>query len=220
MVGNRKTKDVQFYVEVMDRDRKNKINMDFQSFVNRVHQLRGELVVDLEFDRPLNDFVPYKASGYIVPTSSCLVSLIESPFLVVTLSEIEIVNLERVRPGQKNFDMAIVFKAFIDSIPSTSLEGIRKWLDTTDIKYYESRFNMNWREILKTIAQDLRNFFDEGGWEFLNVEMSDSDSDGSQESESELEDEGWDERKMKMKVFGKSRVGPSTSPSKRPKFRR
>ncbi|KAF3454723.1 hypothetical protein FNV43_RR05171 [Rhamnella rubrinervis] len=59
MVGNKKTKDVQFYVEVMDvvqtlgggkrsnydpdeieeeqreRDRKNKINMDFQNFVNR-----------------------------------------------------------------------------------------------------------------------------------------------------------------------------------------
>uniref|UniRef100_A0A7N0VKW3 FACT complex subunit n=1 Tax=Kalanchoe fedtschenkoi TaxID=63787 RepID=A0A7N0VKW3_KALFE len=63
MVVNKKTKDVQFYVEVMDvvqtlggnkrfaydldeieeeqreRHRKNKMNMDFQSFVNRVHDL-------------------------------------------------------------------------------------------------------------------------------------------------------------------------------------
>lgn len=122
-------------------------------------------------------------------------SLIKSPFLVVALSEIEIVNLERVRPGQKNFDMAIVFKEFnkevirIDSIPSTSLDGIRKWLDTTDIKYYETRFNMKWREILKTIAEDPRNFFDEGGWEFLNLEMSDSDSDGLQESDQDVEPE-------------------------------
>ncbi|KAF3948536.1 hypothetical protein CMV_025482 [Castanea mollissima] len=60
MVGNKKTKDVQFFIEVMDvvqtlgggkrsaydpdeieeeqreRDRKNKINMDFQNFVDRV----------------------------------------------------------------------------------------------------------------------------------------------------------------------------------------
>ncbi|KAI3690856.1 hypothetical protein L2E82_49067 [Cichorium intybus] len=171
MVGNKKTKDVQFYVEVMDRDRKNKINMDFQSFVNQVNELWSELVVDLEFDRPLNDF-----GFHGVP-------------------EIEIVNLERVRPGQKNFDMAIVFKEFnkevirIDSIPSTSLDGIRKWLDTTDIKYYETRFNMKWREILKTIAEDPRNFFDEGGWEFLNLEMSDSDSDGLQESDQDVEPE-------------------------------
>lgn len=240
MVGNKKTKDVQFYVEVMDvvqtlggskrsaydpdeieeeqreRDRKNKINMDFQSFVNRVNDLWGQPKfkdLDLEFDQPLRELgfhgVPYKASAFIVPTSSCLVELIESPFLVVTLSEIEIVNLERVGLGQKNFDMAIVFKDFkqdvlrIDSIPSTSLDGIKEWLDTTDIKYYESRLNMNWRAILKTITDDPQNFIDEGGWEFLNLEASDSDSDGSQESdqgyepsdvepESESEDEGSD----------------------------
>nr|GEU86794.1 FACT complex subunit SPT16-like [Tanacetum cinerariifolium] len=321
MVGNKKTKDVQFYVEVMDvvqtlgggkrsaydpdeieeeqreRDRKNKINTDFQNFVNRVNDLWGQQkfkAFDLEFDQPLRELgfhgVPHKASAFIVPTSSCLVELIETPFLVVTLSEIEIVNLERVGLGQKNFDMAIVFKDFkrdvlrIDSIPSTSLDGIKEWLDTTDIKYYESRLNMNWRAILKTITDDPQNFIDEGGWEFLNLEASDSDSDGSQESdqgyepsdaepESESEDdesdsaslvesdddddeddgseeeqgseeEGktWEElereasnadkekgvesdseeerKRRKMKAFGKSRAGPSSSAPKRPKFRR
>ncbi|KAK6915716.1 FACT complex subunit Spt16, N-terminal lobe domain [Dillenia turbinata] len=220
MVGNRKTKDVQFYVEVMDvvqtlgggrrsaydpdeieeeqreRDRKNKINMDFQNFVNRVNDLWGQpqfkgLV--LEFDQPLRELgfhgVPYKTSAFIVPTSSCLVELIETPFLVITLSEIEIVNLERVGLGQKNFDMAIVFKDFkrdvlrIDSIPSTSLDGIKEWLDTTDIKYYESRLNLNWRPILKTITDDPEKFIEDGGWEFLNLEVSDSDSDNSEESD-------------------------------------
>ncbi|KAK4742442.1 hypothetical protein SAY87_000443 [Trapa incisa] len=220
MVGNRKTKDVQFYVEVMDvvqtlgggkrsaydpdeieeeqreRDRKNKINMDFNSFVNRANdlwdqpQFRG---MDLEFDQPLRELgfhgVPFKASAFIVPTSSCLVELIETPFLVVTLSEIEIVNLERIGLGQKNFDMAIVFKDFkkdvlrIDSIPSTSLDGIKEWLDTTDIKYYESRLNLNWRQILKTITEDPQSFVDGGGWEFLNLEVSESDSDKSEESD-------------------------------------
>ncbi|KAJ4832785.1 FACT complex subunit spt16 [Turnera subulata] len=220
MVGNKKTKDVQFYVEVMDvvqtlggakrsaydpdeieeeqreRDRKNKINMDFQSFVNRVNDLWSQPQfsgLDLEFDQPLRELgfhgVPYKATAFIVPTSSCLVELIETPFLVVTLSEIEIVNLERVGLGQKNFDMTIVFKDFkrdvlrIDSIPSTSLDGIKEWLDTTDIKYYESRLNLNWRQILKTITDDPQSFIDDGGWEFLNLEASDSDSDNSEESD-------------------------------------
>ncbi|MBA0859974.1 hypothetical protein Goshw_012680 [Gossypium schwendimanii] len=220
MVGNKKTKDVQFYVEVMDvvqtlgggkrsaydpdeieeeqreRDRKNKINMDFQSFVNRVNDLWGQPQfngLDLEFDQPLRELgfhgVPYKASAFIVPTSSCLVELVETPFLVVTLSEIEIVNLERVGLGQKNFDMTIVFKDFkkdvlrIDSIPSTSLDGIKEWLDTTDIKYYESRLNLNWRQILKTITDDPQSFIANGGWEFLNLEASDSDSEQSEESD-------------------------------------
>ncbi|KAI3448450.1 hypothetical protein Pfo_005115 [Paulownia fortunei] len=220
MVGNKKTKDVQFYVEVMEmvqtigggkrsaydpdeieeeqreRDRKNKINMDFQHFVNRVNDLWGQPQfkgLDLEFDQPLRELgfhgVPYKTSSFIVPTSSCLVELIETPFLVITLSEIEIVNLERVGLGQKNFDLAIVFKDFkrdvmrIDSIPSTSLDGIKEWLDTTDIKYYESRLNLNWRPILKTITDDPQKFIEEGGWEFLNLEATDSDSDQSEESD-------------------------------------
>ncbi|XVE89510.1 hypothetical protein DITRI_Ditri20bG0002600 [Diplodiscus trichospermus] len=220
MVGNKKTKDVQFYVEVMDvvqtlgggkrsaydpdeieeeqreRDRKNKINMDFQNFVNRVNDLWGQSqfrALDLEFDQPMRELgfhgVPHKASAFIVPTSNCLVELIETPFVVITLSEIEIVNLERVGLGQKNFDMTIVFKDFkrdvlrIDSIPSTSLDGIKEWLNTTDLKYYESRLNLNWRPILKTITDDPEKFIEDGGWEFLNMEVSDSDSENSAESD-------------------------------------
>ncbi|KAI5653147.1 hypothetical protein M9H77_30334 [Catharanthus roseus] len=204
MVGNKKTKDVQFFVEVMDvvqtvgggkrsaydpdeieeeqreRDRRNKINMDFQNFTNRVNDLWGKLGFH---------GVPHKASAFIIPTSSCLVELVETPFVVVTLSEIEIVNLERVGLGQKNFDMTIVFKDFkrdvmrIDSIPSTSLDGIKEWLDTTDLKYYESRLNLNWRPILKTITDDPEKFIEDGGWEFLNMEVSDSDSENSEESD-------------------------------------
>ncbi|KAK4265309.1 hypothetical protein QN277_026377 [Acacia crassicarpa] len=220
MVGNRKTKDVQFYVEVMEmvqnvgggkrsaydpdeleeeqreRDRKNKINVEFQSFVNRVNDLWGQPQfsgLDLEFDQPLRELgftgVPFKSSVFIVPTSACLVELIETPFLVVTLGEIEIVNLERVGLGQKNFDMTIVFKDFkrdvlrIDSVPSTALDGIKEWLDTTDIKYYESRLNLNWRQILKTITDDPQSFIEGGGWEFLNLEATDSESDNSEESD-------------------------------------
>ncbi|KAL3843574.1 hypothetical protein ACJIZ3_000977 [Penstemon smallii] len=220
MVGNKKTKDVQFYVEVMDvvqtigggkrsaydpdeieeeqreRDRKNKISLEFQNFVNRVNDLWGQpqfKPFELEFDQPLRELgfhgVPHKSSAFIVPTSSCLVELIETPFVVITLSEIEIVNLERVGLGQKNFDMTVVFKNFkkdvmrIDSIPTSSLDGIKEWLDTTDIKYYESRLNLNWKQILKTITEDPDQFIEDGGWEFLNLEASDSDSDNSQESD-------------------------------------
>ncbi|KAL5060689.1 hypothetical protein RYX36_032293 [Vicia faba] len=216
MVGNKKTKDVQFYVEVMDmvqnvgggkrsaydpdeleeeqreRDRKNKINVEFQSFVNRVHDLWRQPQfndLDLEFDQPLRELgfpgVPHKSSVFIVPTSACLVELIETPFLVVTLSDIEIVNLERVGLGQRNFDMTIVFKDFtrdvlrIDSIPSTSLDGIKVWLDTIDIKYYESRLNLMWRAILKKLTDHPKSFIVGGGWEFLNLEATDSESDNS-----------------------------------------
>ncbi|CAA0821105.1 FACT complex subunit SPT16 [Striga hermonthica] len=221
MVRNKKTKDVQFYVEVMEmvqnigggrkksahdpdeieeeqreRDRKNKINADFQQFVGRVNDLWGQAQLrslGLEFDQPVRELgfhgVPFKSSAFIVPTSACLVELIEMPFLVISLADIEIVNLERVGLAQKNFDMAIVFKDFkrdvmrIDSIPFSSFDGIKEWLDTTDIKYYESRLNLNWRSILKKFTDDPQEFVNEGGWEFLNLEGTDSDSDDSSESD-------------------------------------
>ncbi|KAF5174981.1 Fact complex subunit spt16 [Thalictrum thalictroides] len=220
MVGNRKTKDVQFYVEVMDvvqtlggsrrsandpdeieeeqreRDRKNRINLDFENFVNKVSDLWGQpplRELDLEFDVPCRDLgfhgVPYKASAFIVPTSVCLVELVENPFLVITVSEIEIVNLERVGLGQKSFDMAIVFKDFkkdilrIDSIPSTSLDNIKDWLDLTDLKYYESKLNLSWKSILKNITDDPEKFFEEGGWEVFNNEATDSDSENTEDSD-------------------------------------
>lgn len=220
MVGNKKTKDVQFFVEVMDsvqtlgggrrstydpdeieeeqqeRDRKNKINTEFNQFVKRVSELWEQPQfkdLDLEFDVPFRELgfhgVPHKASAFIVPSVNCLVELIEQPFLVVTLNDIEIVNLERVGLGQKAFDMTIVYKDFkrdvlrIDAIPSTSLDGIKEWMNSMNIKYYESRMNLNWRPILKTILDDPDKFIEDGGWEFLNMEVSDSDSENSEESD-------------------------------------
>ena len=60
-----------------------------------------------------------------MPTTNCLVELVEPPFSVTTLNEIEVVNFERVGFNLKNFDMAIIFKDFtrdilrIDAIPSS-----------------------------------------------------------------------------------------------------
>jgi nucleosome binding factor SPN SPT16 subunit len=116
---------------------------------------------ELEFDIPFRELafpgVPYKTSSLVLPTVNCLVDLIETPFLVVTLKEIEVVNLERVGFALKNFDMAIVFKDFtkevhrIDAIDSKNLDTIKEWLNSVGIKYYESKMNLNWKPILKTI---------------------------------------------------------------------
>ncbi|KAF4359365.1 hypothetical protein F8388_009843 [Cannabis sativa] len=157
--------------------------MDLQNFVNKVNDLWGQ-PRELGFHG-----VPHKASAFIVTTLSCLVELIEIPFVVITLTEIEIVNLERGGLGQKNFDMIAVFKDFkrgvfiVYSIPSTSLDGIKEWLNTTDLKYYESRLNLRWRPILKTNIDDPEQFIEDGGWEFLNTDVSDSDYDKFEESD-------------------------------------
>jgi len=230
MVGNNKTKDVQFYakvrgviatsgsgkrsvydpdeaeVEQQERDNKNKLNADFNTFVMRMSELwKHSHLKDLQlvFDIPSRELgfqgVPYKACTFVIPTGNCLVELLNSPFLVITLSEIEIVNLERARLGESSFDMAIVFKDFrqevflIGNIPFIALDGIKVWLNSLNLKYYESIANLEWQPILKTIMADPEQFIKDGGWEFLNLEVSDSDSDNSKEFDgsqpSEIEEE-------------------------------
>ena len=53
----------------------------------------------IEFDVPYRDLafdgVPGKANVLLMPTSTCIVSLIESPFFVVSLEDIEIIHFER-----------------------------------------------------------------------------------------------------------------------------
>lgn len=230
MVGNNKTKDVQFYakvrgviatsgngkrsvydpdeveVEQQERDSKNKLNAEFNTFVLRMSELwKHSHLKDLQlmFDTPSRKLgfqgVPFKAYTFIFPTGNCLIELLNSPFLVITLSEIEIVNLERARLGENSFDMAIVFKDFrrevflICNIPFIALDGIKLWLNSLSIKYYESIANLDWQPILKTIMVDREQFIKDGGWEFLNLEVSDSDSDYSKEFDasqpSEIEEE-------------------------------
>ncbi|GAB4856156.1 hypothetical protein Ancab_039384 [Ancistrocladus abbreviatus] len=95
------------------------------------------------------------------------------------------VSLERVVCGQKNFDMVIVFKDLkrnvfrLKSIPTTSLERIKGWLDSIYIKHYQSRINLRWRPILKTFMVEPHMFIEDGEWDFLNMDRSDSDSEKS-----------------------------------------
>ncbi|KAI7246762.1 hypothetical protein KC335_g19294, partial [Hortaea werneckii] len=120
----------------------------------------------------------------------------------VTLTDIEVVHLERVQFGLKNFDMVIVFKDFtrppahINTIPVEALDGVKDWLDSVDIPFTEGPLNLNWATIMKTVIADPHAFFKDGGWSFLSTE-SDSEDGSEEEEESEFgvseEDMGSDE---------------------------
>ncbi len=151
--------------------------------------------------------MPYKTSSTVLPTVNCLVDLIETPFLVVTLKEIEVVNLERVGFALKNFDMAIVFKDFtrevhrIDAIDSRNLDTIKEWLNSVNIKYYESKMNLNWKPILKTILDDPQKFVEEGGWDFLDLEKSDEEDEEEEESDGARAARAWHARRASRRLF-------------------
>ena len=213
MVGKKKTADVQLYTEVMDvnetldarrnhydpdeledeqrdRERRNKINRTFQTFVRRVQQEvweRDFADLALEFEIPFRELgfngIPSKVRSMVTiyPTVNCLIELTEAPFTVVTMADVQLVSLERVGFNLRQFDMVLVFKDLqrevltINAIESKSLDTIKEWLTSMDIKYYENKLNLQWRNIIKSILEDPEGFLESGGWSFLDHDKSDSE---------------------------------------------
>lgn len=217
IIGKKKTKDIQFYREATEmqfdetgnRKRKHRygdeeefeaeqeekrrraqLDKEFKNFAEKIADAgKGEgISVDMPFRELGFNGVPARSSVTIQPTTDCLVQLTEPPFTVVTLTDIEVVHLERVQFGLKNFDMVIVFKDFtrppahINTIPVEALDGVKDWLDSVDIPFSEGPLNLNWATIMKTIIADPHEFFKGGGWGFL---ASDSDSEDGEEEEEE-----------------------------------
>ena len=111
-------------------------------------------------------------------------------------AEVNLVNLERVGFNLRNFDMIFIWKdlsrdvARIDTIQSQSLETIKDWMTSIEMKFYESKVNLNWKNILKSIKEDPEGFVESGGWNFLDADQSDSDDeDGEEESDFAPSDE-------------------------------
>lgn len=90
--------------------------------------------------------------------------------------------------------MAIVFKDFnrpvhrIDSIPVNTIDKVKEWLNSVNIKYYESKVNINWAPVQKSILADPEKFVEDGGWEFLNMDKSDSEEEEEEEDAYEPSD--------------------------------
>lgn len=192
--GNRKRKhrygdEEEFEAEQEERRRRAQLDKEFKSFAEKIADAgkNEELNVDMPFRELSFNGVPARSSVTILPTTDCLVQLTEPPFTVVTLNDIEVVHLERVQFGLKNFDMVIVFKDFtkapahINTIPVESLDSVKDWLDSVDIPYSEGPLNLNWATIMKTVIADPHQFFADGGWSFLSTESD--DEDGSDEEE-------------------------------------
>lgn len=96
-----------------------------------------------------------------MPTTFCLASLIEKPFFVVMLNEIELVSIERIDNKIKSFDLIIIFKDYsrqvkhIDNIPKENLEMIKDWLNSQDILFIEGgTINIKWDKFLKDVVED------------------------------------------------------------------
>lgn len=231
IVGNKKkTKDVQFYREATDiqfdetgnrkrkyrygdedefeaeqeeRRRRNDLDRLFQGFATKIAEAgRNE---NFEVDVPIRELgfygVPFRSNVFIQPTTDCLIQVVEPPFMVITIEEVEIAHLERVQFGLKNFDLVFVFKDFtrapyhINTIPVEYLDQVKEYLDSSSIAFSEGPLNLNWPTIMKTVTADTHQFFVDGGWSFLQADSDASGNEDESDAESafELDDDDDDE---------------------------
>lgn len=161
LIGKKKVTDVQFYREALDslvdetsgrrkklrlgdedeimqeaeeRKRRKEADAEFKLFAQKISEVSKVLLVEEPFRELGFTGVPHRQTVLLQPTAESLVFLSEPPFLVVTLSEIEIVYFERIVFGLRNFDMVFVNKdhsippVHVTSIPVSSLEPVKKWL--------------------------------------------------------------------------------------------
>jgi len=216
MIGKKKSKDVQFYMEVMEvstalsqtrqrsrygdaeeieeeqreREMRNRLNREFHNFVKKVE----ELVPNLEFDEPYRELgfngVFLRNNVFLTPTVHCLINVIEFPFFVMSLDDVQIAYFERVQYSLRAFDLVFIFhdwaqkEVHINSIPVESLETIKDWLDSCNIKFYQGPTNLNWRGILDVSSNNPKKFWAEGGFGALDHgNESGDDQDGGDDEE-------------------------------------
>ena len=137
--------------------------------------------------------VPFKSSCLLLPSTHCVVNLSEQPAFIVTLDDVELVHFERVNFHMKNFDCIFIFKDYsrkvsmISSIPMTSLDSVKDWLNSCDIKYTEGIQSLNWQKIMKTINDNPEEFFETGGWNFLEPQEGEEDQEDDESDEDDAE---------------------------------
>jgi Xaa-Pro aminopeptidase len=180
-----------------ERRKRQAANAEFQGFGERVVESAAR-ECGLELEVPFRDLgfdgVPGRQSVLLQPTTECLVFLSEPPYLIVTLREVEIAYLERVMFGLKNFDLVFIFKdhtrppVHVTSIPMSSLEAVKDWLDSMDVLFAESTVNFNWTNIMKTVIDDPVGFYEMGGWSYLQPGgVAGSDAEGGAGSDEDEE---------------------------------
>jgi nucleosome binding factor SPN SPT16 subunit len=135
MVGKKKTRDVQFFVEVMEsavrlndkrrrhfdqdeleeeqkeREKRNRTNKSFLKFTKEVEDRYG-----LQFDIPYRTLAfsgaPRSAAVTLLPTVNCIIDVIDWPPFVLNLPDVQIAYFERVNLQLRNFDLVFVYKNF------------------------------------------------------------------------------------------------------------
>jgi nucleosome binding factor SPN SPT16 subunit len=154
---------------------------------------------------------PFKHMVTLSPTTHALVNLMEMPFFVVSLDDVEHIHFERVDFRiSKNFDMVIIKKSHMEigtaeipqrigAISMLDLDTIKTWIDEKgDLTFTFGVSALNWKGVMAGVHEELRrgvfwlNEDEDGekkdiGWKFLSMDGDEADED-EEEDESDYQE--------------------------------
>jgi nucleosome binding factor SPN SPT16 subunit len=222
MVGKRKTEELSFYAEVMeaseevssvrrtkeqeeeegerDAERVVATNREFALFAIAVEKQSGRKV---ELPQSQNTWrgVPFRTMTTIKGSNRVLWALNDLPAFTLSVSDVEVVALERVIDGGSTFDITFVLKNYktvpITTVPREHLGAVKDWCLSCRLYYIETTVNMMWTNILKEI-QSTPGWepYGEEGWCQVagdEDEESEDDDDSTFEESSEESDDSVDD---------------------------
>ncbi|KCZ75874.1 hypothetical protein H311_03139, partial [Anncaliia algerae PRA109] len=221
MINNKKTQNIQFFKQLTNKtshdtskindeyteflleqemeEKSRKINNEFKLFVKEIENSLS-IKVEVFYKNKCFYGVPFKENIPVSMTQECIVYLNEPPYLVITLSEVEIVNFERVILGLKTSDVVFVFKdkkkapITIMSISADSIQDLKEFLDSKNVIFLETRVNIQWPNLIKTIMEDPLSFYENNAWyELLNPEMSEESESSTDLDETSFEEDSPEE---------------------------
>ncbi|KAI3959608.1 hypothetical protein MKW92_031871 [Papaver armeniacum] len=192
MKGIEDTKDIEFHlkrrkkvkgmieaVKQISWDRRH--NERLKNFVDKVHVRLSSLhhspclFYELKKNYEFYGVFSSKASTFVL-TSYDLIVLLKTPFTVFPLRDVDFVNLALLRPGE--IDMTVIFQDYskedsvleINSIPLKALDSIKDRFNY--VKYYVNTKKLEWKAILKNITDFPQKFVEKGGWDYFELEDS------------------------------------------------
>mmetsp|Transcript_57982 Transcript_57982/g.132737 ORF Transcript_57982/g.132737 Transcript_57982/m.132737 type:complete len:1096 (-) Transcript_57982:241-3528(-) len=186
-----------------------KLDAEFKRFCDKTQEVLPPLDPEVpsgdkiwDWDIPYNELEfqgnPKNSMVELYPTVNCIVSLAQKPVCIVELDEIDLAYYERLRPGNNNFDIAFIRKAFIDpnavmsqcwdrisTVDVKFHETVREVLQKSKIPQYEGTLQINWNTVLKDYIKGFDDIVADGGWKVIFGKDDDEDEDEEDEEDDE-----------------------------------
>jgi nucleosome binding factor SPN SPT16 subunit len=172
----------------------------YESFVAAVEKSSNSEII---FEQPDLDTGFMASKEYdqhnFYMTQTCMIGIVNTPYCIIPFSEIEFVAFERAGIMNKTFDIAIIYKDYskdvsmLSTVAAAEKTSLKKELDAKDVIVLEHASNIKWQALLKRCSENIEEFIEDGGWEYLGDKEKTVPDDVANDSPSSFGDSEDDE---------------------------